>query len=274
VVLFPNAKINLGLNIIRKRPDGYHDLETVFYPIAIYDALEVITNENAAEDVRFSTTGIPVHGGAGDNLCIKAYGLLKKDFPGLSAIKTHLHKAIPAGAGLGGGSADGAFMLKLLNQKFHLKLSPEQLLDYALQLGSDGPFFTINKPCFATGRGELLEPISVGLSGYKLVIVNPGIHVRTAEAFSLLKPSHHSKSIKELIRQPIEAWKEILKNDFEEPVFKKFPVIETIKAKLYESGAVYASMSGSGSTVYGIFNKLQEVSINVPSGYFVKELVS
>lgn len=273
MVLFPNAKINLGLNIIRKRPDGYHDIETVFYPIAIYDALEVITNESAVEEVRFSLSGIPLDGGSDDNLCIKAYGLLKKDFPGLPAIKTHLHKAIPFGAGLGGGSADGAFMLKLLNQKFYLKLSPEQLLNYALQLGSDSPFFTINKPCFAAGRGELLEPISVGLSGYKLVIVNPGIHVGTAEAFSLLKPSLHSKSIKELIRQPVETWKEILKNDFEEPVFKKFPVIETIKTKLYESGAVYASLTGSGSTVYGVFRTHQELRINLPPGYFVKELV-
>ena len=274
MILFPNAKINLGLNIIRKRPDGYHDLETVFYPIAIYDALEVITNENAAEGVQFSLSGIPISGGADDNLCIKAYGLLKKDLPGLSAIKTHLHKAIPSGAGLGGGSADGAFMLTLLNQKFHLKLSAEQLLNYALQLGSDSPFFTINKPCFATGRGELLEPISVDLSGYKLVIVNPGIHVNTAEAFSLLKPSPHSKSIKEIIRKPIETWKELLRNDFEEPVFKKFPVIEAIKAKLYESGAVYASMTGSGSTVYGVFRTAQEARIDLPPGYFVMELVS
>jgi 4-diphosphocytidyl-2-C-methyl-D-erythritol kinase len=273
VVLFPNAKINVGLNILRKRPDGYHDLETVFYPIAIYDALEVITNENAAEEVLFSLSGIPVHGGADDNLCIKAYWLLKKDFPGLSAIKTHLHKGIPAGAGLGGGSADGAFMLKLLNQKFQLKLSPDQLLNYALQLGSDGPFFTVNTPCFATGRGELLKPISVDLSGYKLVIVNPGIHVSTAEAFSSLKPSPHSKSIKELIQQPIETWKELLRNDFEEPVFRKFPIIETIKTKLYESGAVYASMTGSGSTVYGVFRTAQEARLDLPPGYFVKELV-
>ena len=198
----------------------------------------------------------------------------KKDFPQLPAVKIHLHKTIPTGSGLGGGSADGAFMLKLLNQKFDLGLSTEQLLDYALQLGSDCPFFIINKPCFATGRGEFLEPISVDLSAYKFVIANPGIHVSTTEAFSLLNPSLPSKSIKEIIQQPVETWKAELKNDFEESVFKKYPAIETIKTKMYGSGAVYASMTGSGSTVYGIFRKELEVSLDLPPNYFVKELIS
>ena len=199
---------------------------------------------------------------------------MKKDFPQLSAVKIHLHKTIPAGSGLGGGSADGAFMLKLLNQKFDLELSTEQLLDYAVQLGSDCPFFIINKPCFATGRGEFLEPISIDLSAHKFVIANPGIHVSTAEAFSSLKPSLPSKSIKEIIQQPVETWKKELKNDFEESVFKKYPAIESIKAKMYESGAVYSSMTGSGSTVYGIFRKELEVSLDLPQNYFVKELIS
>ena len=274
MVLFPNAKINLGLNIIRKRPDGYHDLETVFYPLAIRDALEVIKNDNTKEDIQISFSGIPINGKTEENLCFKAYWLLKKDLPQLPPIMIHLHKTIPAGSGLGGGSADGAFMLKLLNQKFGLGLSTEQLLDHALQLGSDCPFFIINKPCLATGRGEFLEPISVDLSGHKFVIANPGIHVNTAEAFSLLNPSPHSKSIKEIIQQPIENWKTELKNDFEGSVFKKYPAIETIKAKMYGSGAVYASMTGSGSTVYGIFRKELEVILDIPPNYFVTELIS
>jgi 4-diphosphocytidyl-2-C-methyl-D-erythritol kinase len=272
VVLFPNAKINLGLNITRKRPDGYHDLETVFYPIAIRDAIEVIKSDDNGEEVRLSLSGNPINDKPGDNLCLKAYWLLKKDFPELPAIKIHLHKTIPAGGGLGGGSADGSFMLRLLNQKFDLKLSARELLDYALQLGSDGPFFIVNKPCFATGRGEILDPFAVDLSAYKLVIANPGIHVSTSEAFSSLNPSLSSKSIKEIIKQPIETWREVLKNDFEEPVFKTFPEIGILKAKMYDAGAIYALMSGSGSTVYGIFKKMQEVSLNAPPHYFVKEL--
>lgn len=271
MILFPNCKINLGLNIIRKRTDGYHDLETIFYPIAIYDALEIVKNANANE-VGISFSGIAINGETENNLCFKAYKLLKKHFPQLPGIKIHLHKTIPTGGGLGGGSADGAFMLKLLNQKFDLNLSADRLLDHALQLGSDCPFFIINKPCFATGRGELLKPISVDLSPYKFVIVNPGMHVSTAEAFSLLKPSFPSKSIKEIIQQPIETWTAELKNDFEAPIFKNYPTIEIIKAKLYESGALYASMTGSGSSVYGIFRKETALKNDFPPHYFVKEL--
>lgn len=274
MVLFPNAKINLGLNIIRKRPDGYHDLETVFYPIAIHDALEVIENENAKEDVRISLSGISLNGKIEDNLCFKAYRLLKRDFPQLPVVMIHLHKNVPVGSGLGGGSADGAFTLKLLTKKFDLKLSTDQLTDYALQLGSDCPFFIINKPCFATGRGEFLEPVSVDLSVYKHVVINPGIHVSTTEAFSLLTPTLGSKSIKEIIQQPIETWRAELKNGFEDLVFKKYPEIETIKSKLYESGAIYASMTGTGSTVYGLFRKETELRNDFPPGYFVKESIS
>ncbi len=274
MVLFPNSKINLGLHIIRKRPDGYHDLETVFYPLAIQDGLEVIKNDNTKEDIRISFSGIPINGKNEDNSSFKAYWLLKKDFPQLPAVMIHLHKTIPAGSGLGGGSADGAFTLRLLNQKFALGLPTEHLLDYALQLGSDCPFFIINKPCFATGRGEFLEPISIDLSTHKFVIANPGIHVSTAEAFSLLNPSLPSKSIKEIVQQPIETWKTDLRNDFEESVFKKYPAIGTIKAKMYESGAVYSSMTGSGSAVYGIFSRELEVRLDLPPNYFVKELIS
>jgi 4-diphosphocytidyl-2-C-methyl-D-erythritol kinase len=272
VVVFPNCKINLGLNIVRKRNDGFHDIETVFYPIALQDALETIKIDTVKESIQFTTSGETIKGKAEDNLCIKAYQLLKKDFPQIHDIKMHLHKTIPAGAGLGGGSSDGAFTLKLLNQKFDLGLSTEKLMEYALQLGSDCPFFIINKPCFATGRGELLESIKLDLSAYKLVIVNPGIHVNTTEAFSLINPVIQSKSINQTIQQPIKTWKDELKNDFEEPVFKKYPEIKNIKDYFYKAEDIYASMTGSGSTVYGIFAKDKTIEFSFPSNYFVREL--
>lgn len=253
---FPNAKINLGLKILRKRADGYHDLETIFYPVNFRDALEVIQDDDPHGFIKFSYTGLPVVGSEEDNLCIQAYYLLKRDFPNIPAIKLHLHKAIPMGGGLGGGSADGAFVLKLLNQKFDLKLSTEQLLDYAARLGSDGPFFIINRPCFATGRGEILNEIALDLSEYSIHLVNPNIHVSTAWAFSQLTlDSNHPVSPLDAIQQPIEKWKESLVNDFERPVFDKYPQIKEVKEKLYDAGAVYASMTGSGSTVFGLFKK-------------------
>jgi len=268
VVLFPNCKLNLGLHIIRKRPDGYHDIETVFYPLPFYDAIEIIE----ADNFQFSMSGETIHGHEQDNLCIKAYQLLKKDFSQLPAVKMHLHKNIPSGAGLGGGSADAAFTLMLCNQKFDLGLSGEKLIEYALQLGSDCPFFIVNKPCFASGRGEYLETIDLNLAAYKFLIVNPRIHISTTEAFSFISPQQPSKPVKEIMLQPIETWKDELKNDFEEPVFKKHPAIKKIKEKLYEAGAVYSSMSGSGSTVYGIFKKEVVVKPGFPENYVVKEL--
>jgi 4-diphosphocytidyl-2-C-methyl-D-erythritol kinase len=274
VVVFPNCKINFGLNVIHKRNDGFHDIETVFYPLAIQDALEVIQDDEPKEDVEFLTTGLTIEGKTEDNLCIKAYQLLKKDFPQLPAIKMHLHKTIPPGAGLGGGSADGAFTLKLLNQKFDLGISTDKQIDYALRLGSDCPFFIVNKPCFAAGRGEFLETLKLDLSAYKLVIINPRIYVNTTEAFSLINPVNPSRSIKQIIREPIETWKEELRNDFEEPVFKNYPEIKTVKDQLYKAGAIYASMSGSGSTVYGIFGKDKALKFSFPSNYFVRELTS
>jgi len=267
MVIFPNSKINLGLNIVSRRNDGYHDIETVFFPILLKDALEIIEKENP----EFSTSGFPIKGEPGDNLCLKAYELLKKDFPNLPAVQMHLHKAIPMGAGLGGGSADGAITLKLLNKKFGLSLWHKQLMDYSLQLGSDCPFFILNKPCFATGRGDVLEPIELTLSSYKIFIVHPGVHISTSWAFSTIKPSVPAKSIKEIVIQPIKTWKEELKNDFEIPVFAQYPELKKIKDELYNAGAVYASMSGSGSSVYGIFEKDTKVSISFPGDYFVKE---
>lgn len=273
MIVFPNCKINIGLNIIGKRTDGYHDLETVFYPLPFYDVLEIIHQPNTQQDCTITVTGIEINGNAEDNLCVKAYRLLKKDFPQISAIKIHLHKAIPAGAGLGGGSADGAFMLTLLNSRFNLNLSQQNLLDYALALGSDCPFFILNKPCFAQKRGEVLEQFPLNLSGYKLVLVNPGIHVSTGWAFSQVKYSTPGQT-KKVIQTPVKQWKNNLTNDFEPPVFEKYPEIKSIKDQLYEIGAVYAAMSGTGSSVYGIFTNDASINTNYFSAhYFIKEMI-
>ena len=274
MVVFPNCKINLGLHITRKRNDGYHDLETVFYPLPLYDVLEIQKSEvgsrkseAASGDVHFHMSGLVVNGRPEDNLCIKAYDLLKKDFPQLSAIELYLHKAIPMGAGLGGGSSDGAFTLQLLNEKFQLNLLREQLLDYALRLGSDCPFFIINKPCFATGRGELLQAVQVDLSPYSFILVHPGVHISTGWAFSQLTPAPSPLPLPEIIQQPVTTWSLALSNDFEAPVFRHHPALKAIKEKLYEAGAVYASMTGSGSCFYGIFPKGQWPEIDWPATY-------
>ena len=254
---FPNCKINLGLNIIRKRPDGYHDIETLFYPIACKDVLEVLKleDESIETGVKFSYSGLAINGEIQDNLCVKAYHLLKKDFPNLPPIQIHLHKLIPMGAGLGGGSADGAFSLQLINQLFNLNLSQEQLINYALLLGSDCPFFIINKPCYATGRGADLQEINMTLSSYQIVLVNPNIHISTGLAFSQIIPSIPSISIREIIDLPIHQWKDLMVNDFEKTVFPLFPKIAEIKKEFYTQGALFASLSGSGSSVFGIFEK-------------------
>jgi len=266
MISFPNSKLNLGLNIINKREDGYHNLETVFLPIQFTDVLEIITSDKTESII----SGLHII--TNDNLCIRAYNLLKKDFSELPAIKMHLHKVIPLGAGLGGGSADAAFTLQILNKKFNLELSEKQLINYALQLGSDCPFFIINKPCFATGRGEILEPINIDLTNYKILIVNPGIQVETKWAFSKIIPQQPVISIKEIIKLPIGKWKDNLQNNFEIPVFAEYPEIEKIKNKLYKSGATYASMSGSGSTVYGIFKKDDYTDLFKFSNYFYKTI--
>jgi len=267
---FPNCKINLGLNILSKRDDGFHDIATAFYPVPITDAVEIIHAPASTQPINFTNSGLVVDGDINNNICIKAYNLLKKDFPQLTAITMHLHKSIPLGAGLGGGSADAAFTLQLLNTKFKLNLTNEQLINYALQLGSDCPFFIINQPCFATGRGEVLKQITLDLSNYQLIIINPGIHINTGWAFSQIKPGVPKLSIELVIQQPINTWKADLINDFEVPVFEKYPVIQSIKAQLYKSGAVYAAMSGSGSSVFGLFDKGNLPVLSFPVEYFVR----
>lgn len=272
MITFPNCKINLGLKVLDKRKDNYHNLETVFYPLLLTDALEIIQQDSPG--IRFSQSGILVEGKPEENLCCKAYRLLKKDFPQLPAVQMHLHKAIPTGAGLGGGSADGAFCLILLNKKFEMNLTEKQLLRYAETLGSDCPFFILNKPCRASGRGDILEPITVNLSAYKFLIVHPGIHISTSWAFDHITPSYAEKSVMQAILRPVSEWKETLQNDFEIPVFNRYPEIKNLKDKLYQAGALYASMSGSGSSVFGIFRKEETISLTFPAHYFVKELKS
>jgi 4-diphosphocytidyl-2-C-methyl-D-erythritol kinase len=274
VIVFPNCKINLGLNILLKRVDGFHDLETIFFPLPLYDILELIPNPgtNQGEELSFSTSGLPIDGAEENNLCTKAYRQLKNDYPLIPSLQMHLHKNIPMGAGLGGGSSDGAFALKMLNEMFSLNLSTPALLNYAAQLGSDGPFFILNRPCFATGRGEILEEIQVDLSAYKFILVNPALHVNTAQAFSGINPSIPGQSIKEIIQQPISTWKDSLKNDFEKVIFAVHPAIADIKDEFYKAGAIYAAMSGSGSTVFGIWEKTEEPKLSFPAHYSVLEL--
>ncbi len=270
MIAFPNCKINLGLNILRKREDGYHDLETCFVPVKLQDAIEIVPSKGTSH---FTVSGISA-GNDADNLCLKAYNLLKSDFPKIDEISMHLHKVIPAGAGLGGGSADAAFTLQLLNKIFDLKISSEQLSVYALQLGSDCPFFLINRPCIGKGRGELLKEINVSLKNYQIALVNPGIHISTGIAFKNIQSRIPKKTIKQIITQPIETWQNDLKNDFEKFVFERYPVVKKIKQDLYDAGALYASMSGSGSTVYGIFDRNININYKPQPKFYNKTVIS
>lgn len=265
MISFPNAKINIGLNIVKKRGDGFHDIESIFYPVALHDVLEVIVLPAKQQEVRtttehyditFSSSGIPIPGEG--NLCEKAFHLLQKKFPDkINSRKTqiHLHKLIPIGAGLGGGSADAAFALQIFNKMFELNLETNNLKDLASELGSDCAFFIDNTPSIATGRGNVLERINLDLSGFFLFLVMPEIHISTADAYSEIIPALPEKHLGDLILQDIHTWKDVIKNDFEVPVFRKYPELKNMKEKLYDLGAVYASLSGSGSTIYGIFDK-------------------
>ncbi len=273
MIVFPNCKINLGLSVVAKRPDGYHELETIFYPVGLNDMVEVIHSDNSNINIQFTSTGIPVPGDLNQNLCVKAYELLKKDFPNLPNVKIHLHKHIPMGAGLGGGSSDGTAVLKLLNEQFNLGLSIAQLIDYAAQLGSDCPFFVLNSASHATGRGEILQAFSCDLTDYKIVLIHPGIHISTAWAFGQLTPHAKEKSIAEIVVNPIETWKHTLINDFESAIIEAHPLIGELKNMLYNHGAVYASMSGSGSSLFGLFHKDQTVSTSQFGAQFRIDIV-
>ncbi|WP_303207614.1 4-(cytidine 5'-diphospho)-2-C-methyl-D-erythritol kinase [Bacteroides oleiciplenus] len=252
MITFPNAKINLGLNIVEKRSDGYHNLETIFYPVPIEDALEVNILNESYEKFRLHQAGLEIEGEAENNLVVKAYKLLDAEF-NLPPVDIHLFKHIPSGAGLGGGSSDAAYMLKLLNEKFNLELTNETLEEYAARLGADCAFFIRNTPTYAEGIGNIFSPISLSLKGYQIVLVKPDIFVSTREAFAQIKPHRQTVPLKEVIKYPMEEWRELMVNDFEESVFPQFPGIKEIKEKLYKQGAIYAAMTGSGSSVFGLF---------------------
>jgi len=250
MVSFPPCKINLGLRILRKRTDGYHDIATCFYPVPWTDILEIIP----AAELEFSSTGLPIPGSPENNLCLKAYALLRARFS-LPYVKIHLHKIIPMGAGLGGGSSDAAHTLLLLNDIFQLRLSLDELATFAAQVGSDCSFFIYNKAMLGTGRGEILSNSSVNLNGKFIVIVKPDVHVSTADAYSAVVPDEGSPLPDTVLNQSVTTWKTTLVNDFERSVFLKYPSIKEVKEKLYTCGALYASMSGSGSSVFGIFDQ-------------------
>ena len=268
MIQFPHCKINLGLSILEKRKDGFHNLETVFYPVGLKDIIEITPHSKPTHEVAFSSSGIAVPGNDSDNLCVKAYQLLKNDFPHLPSIQMHLHKAIPMGAGLGGGSSDATAVIKILNKLFTLELSEHALLQYTAQLGSDCPFFLHEQPCHATGRGEILNPLSLSLKDYQIVLIHPAISISTAWAFQQIQPASKEKSILDIIQQPISTWKQDLINDFESPILAAHTILQTIKTELYEKGAIYASMSGSGSSFFGIF----EQSTTIPSFSFSAQM--
>lgn len=258
MITFPNAKINLGLNVVEKRPDGYHNLETVFYPVPITDALEIVEMDRqfpSDVDCDLKVTNLEIEGDEQRNLVVRAYRLLKQDFPDLPRVHAHLYKGIPTQAGMGGGSSDCGFMITQLDRQFGLGLTDEQMIRYAASLGADCAFFVLNRPCYAEGIGERLQPISLSLSGWYLAVVRPAIPVSTREAFSLIVPEHPARNCRDTVMQPVETWREALTNDFERSVFALHPEIGAIKDRLYELGAVYAAMSGSGSSLFGLFRE-------------------
>ncbi len=270
MITFPCAKINLGLNIVAKRDDGYHDIETVFYPIPIHDALEVKLMEErfpSAVACDLKVTGNQVECNEAENLVVKAYNMMAEDYS-LPRIHAHLYKHIPSGAGLGGGSSDAAFMIRLIDERFRLNLGIAEMERYAARLGSDCAFFITSEPSFATGRGEVLSPADGpkgNLEGYYLTVVKPDVFVSTREAYQGVTPRRPEKSCKEIVRQPIATWKEELKNDFEASIFDAHPLLGEIKQRLYDLGALYAQMSGSGSALFGIFsNEPKEMASQFP----------
>lgn len=258
MIIFPIAKVNLGLNVVERRPDGYHNLQTVFYPVGIQDALEIfpMAEDFPSEvDCDIKVSNIPIEGDEQRNLVVRAYQLLKQDFPNLPRLHVHLYKGIPTQAGMGGGSSDASAMLRLLNTSFQLNLSDEKLISYASKLGADCAIFILNRPAFAEGIGEKLYPMDIDLSGWYMAVVRPDIPVPTKEAFARIKPHFPQKCCRDIVMQPVETWKEELVNDFEESVFALHPELAAIKERLYQLGATYAAMSGSGSALFGLFRQ-------------------
>ena len=251
MIIFPNCKLNLGLSILEKRKDNFHNIETILYPLPLKDVLEIVP---AKEDFQFKTTGINIAGNTKDNLVVKAYEMINRDH-GIGPVKINLHKAIPAGAGLGGGSSDAAHTIKLLNALYTLGLEEERMEGYARRIGSDCAFFIRNKTVLATGKGDQFKPVHIDLQKYTILLVKPVRNVNTAEAYSWVKPNNKGSSLKECIKLPIRDWKEQVINDFEGPVFERHPELAGIKASMLELNAVYTSMTGSGSAIFGLFKK-------------------
>lgn len=274
MIVYPNAKINIGLNVVEKRPDGYHNLETVFYPIGLQDILEIkeMEEDDSVPEggYRLKVTGTILDGSPEDNLVVRAFKLLKHDFD-LPPVSIGLYKHIPTGAGLGGGSSDAAFTIKTLNGRFGLGLTDEQMEDYCTRLGADCPFFIKDEPVFATGIGNEFHPVSFSLKGKHLVLVKPDIFVSTKDAYAKVKVQKPAVALPELLAQPLDTWKDTVVNDFEPSVFSKYPEIAAIKDSMYDIGAVYASMSGSGSSVFGIFDEPVENVDEVFSGMFCRQ---
>ena len=267
MITFPNAKINLGLHVLNKRDDGYHNILSLLYPVGLTDVLEVIESGKFS----FSSSGLSIPGDEHENLVVKAFRLLKKDF-GLPEVSIHLHKNIPTGAGLGGGSSDGSFMLKMLNILFELFLDDSILEDYAMQLGSDCPFFIRNAPSIVSGKGDQLEDFPLDLKGYFIFLVKPDRAISTRDAFRLIHPGDPDMDIRKILHEkPVGAWREFLKNDFERSFFEILPDLREIKDKLYDAGAVYASMTGSGSAFYGIFKEERDMKGIFPGSWFTWE---
>jgi len=276
MITFPPCKINLGLQVLQKRSDGYHDLQTLFYPVPLMDALELKKGNTKEFGIEMLTYGIPVPGDTSQNLIVKAYELLQKDFE-LAPVTFCLLKNIPMGAGLGGGSSDGAYALKMLNDHFGLNLSHTSLLNYALQLGSDCPFFMMNQACLGEGRGEILHPNDVSLKHYWIALVKPNVHISTAAAFgglNLIKGQVKIGSVQTEINKNIESWRSGLKNDFEPSVFAAHPILSEIKQSLYDCGAIYASMSGSGATIYGLFEKAPQLKAKFKEHFYFESLLN
>jgi 4-diphosphocytidyl-2-C-methyl-D-erythritol kinase len=268
MILFPPAKINLGLRVLRKRVDGYHDIETCFYPLALCDVLEAIPAPGG--ETVFSASGLPVSGHLVDNLVYKGYLLLNERFK-LPPVALHLHKIIPMGAGLGGGSSDATYAILMLRDLFQLELSDKEVFDFAVNLGSDCAYFLQHNVCLAQGRGEILKPIPLSLKGWQLVLVKPDVHISTAEAFSTLVPQVRNDSLEALLSLPVEEWKGLITNDFEPTVFRQYPVIGEIKDKLYNLGATFALMSGSGASVYGLFKEPRSLDSYFPGSFIYHE---
>lgn len=259
MICYPHAKINLGLNVVEKRADGYHNLETVFYPVQWCDIMEILPGPKHSKGIEVHMSGLPVAGKHADNLCVKAYELLKKNYP-VNAVKLYLHKQIPMGAGLGGGSSDAAFFVKKLNELFLLGITTHEMEEIVRHIGADCAYFIKGQPTYATERGDHFFPLDVSLKGYHIAIVHPGIHVSTATAFANIVPSAPKINCRDVVlHHPVSGWKNFLTNDFEKTVFEIHPEIADVKQKLYDAGAVYAAMSGSGSAVFGLFTDAQQL---------------